>query len=244
MLIKEQRGVGHVSPGLDVVAKVTMRISPLAESTHLTKEALAKLSPVPTPELTQLIYESQRGKFRFVYDRRWDLTSDDPTLAVMRLVDRGELIAQCNVSPLPPVSAGKQTSLGEFQADVKKSLGKNFGQFVNASEKPGHDNVRILRVVASGEVSQLPIQWIYYLVANEQGQQVSLAFTLEKSLAKRFNSADEPLISSLRFTGTPETDAAKPTAAADKPAKDAAGTNGGQTGQRSHVETVEISRTC
>jgi hypothetical protein len=182
-----------------------MRISPLAESPHLSKVALAKLPAIPTPELTKLVYASQRGKFRFVYDRRWDLTSDDPTLAVMRMVDRGELIAQCNVSPLPPVSAGKQTSLSEFQADVQKSLGKNFGQFLNASEKPGHDNVRILRVVASGEVSQLTIQWIYYLVANEQGHQVSLAFTLEGNLTERFADADRKLVSSLRFAAPPET---------------------------------------
>jgi len=219
MLTKEKRGVGHVSPGLEVIAKLTMRISPLEESSHLSDDALADLSNVPSPESTRLSFESERGKFRLVYDRRWDLTSTDPTLAVMRLVDRGELIAQCNVTPLAPVSAGKLTMLPEFQEDVKKTLGKNFGQFVKVSQKSGFANVRILRVVASGEVSQLPIQWIYYLVANENGQQTSLVFTLESSLAERFSDADRTLVSSLRFTDAPETTAAKPTPATPKTAQ-------------------------
>jgi hypothetical protein len=123
------------------------------------------------------------------------------------------------VTPLAPVSAGKQTTLAEFQEDVKKTLGKNFGQFVKASQKPGDANVRVLRVAASGEVSQLPIQWIYYLVANERGQQTSLVFTLESSLAERFADADRKLVSGLRFTAAPQDTAAKAPPATPKTAQ-------------------------
>ena len=65
-------------------------------------------------------------------------------------------------------------------------------------------------MVAEGEVSGLPIQWIYYLVTSaDGGQQAALAFTLEPSLAQRFAAADRELLARLRFTTPPAKEARK-----------------------------------
>jgi len=210
LLIKEKRAVGHIGPGLDTVAKVIMKISPISASEHLTSDVVARLGKSPTAELSQLSYSAPSGTFQFQYDRRWYLTSDDPKMAVLRLMDRGELVAQCNMSALP-VDPKKTIALAEFQSDVQKSLGKNFGQFASASESTNEAGCTVFRVVAQGTVSQLPISWIYYLIANEKGQRVTVSFTYEQTLEDRFANADRLLVGQVRLTDSPVPTAARAT---------------------------------
>ena len=119
-------------------------------------------------------------------------------------------MAQCNVAALPGGQT-KPISLAEFQQDVQQTLGKQFGQFTNASESTNEAGCTVLRVVARGTVSQLPIQWIYYLIADPKNQRVSLAFTLEQSLEDRFEHADRELVTALRLSEPPAPTAARAT---------------------------------
>ena len=68
--------------------------------------------------------------------------------------------------------------------------------------------------MAQGEASELPIEWHYFLVANAQGQQVVLAFTLQPDEIEQLNKADAALVRGLEFLA-PATD----TAARPKPAR-------------------------
>lgn len=209
LLVKEKRAVGHVGPGLDTVAKLIMTITPKSASENLTAVVLAQVPKKLTEEVSALGYAAASGQFRFQHDRRWYLTSDDAKLTVLRLLDRGELVAQCNISLL---HGGKKTpvTLAEFQQDVQHSLAKNFGQFVHASQSTSEAGYSVLRVVAHGTVSQLPIEWVYYLIQDPQGKRLTLAFTYEQSLTERFGQADRALVAKLRMTEPPAPTAARP----------------------------------
>lgn len=208
ILVKEKRAVGHVGPGLDTVAKLLISIRPIAKSEGLTAEALKSIPAQTSPDMSRLRYTSQKGRFSFDYDRRWYLTNDDPKLAIWRLLDRGALVAQCNMSPLSPKK--ELLKLPEFQRDVQESLGKNFGQFVKATTAKNEAGYTVYRVVAQGTVSDLPIEWVYYLLQDDQGRGVSLAFTYEQELASRFAEADQMLVSRLRMEQPQTPTAAKP----------------------------------
>jgi hypothetical protein len=208
MLVKEKRAIGHIGPGLDTVAKVLIKIAPLAASQHITSEVVKTLPKTTTPELLELGYVPQGKQFRTQYDRRWYVTDDEPKLAVLRMVDRGELVAQCNLSALP--TSAKPLPLAEFQRDVERSLGKNFGQFTSAVQSVNDSGYAVFRVVVQGTVSQLPIEWIYYLVQDRQGRRVSLAFTLEQSLRERFADADRRVVEAIQLTDPPAPTAARP----------------------------------
>ena len=210
LLIKEKRAIGHIGPGLDTVAKLIVKISDAPQNEHLTDTALAHVPQSLNPELAELGFDSAAHQFHFKYDRRWYVTSDEPKLAVFRLMDRGELVAQCNVAALPG-GQKKPVSLAEFQHDIQQTLGKEFGQFINASESTNEAGYSVLRVVVRGTVSQLPIQWIYYLIADPKDQRVSLAFTFEQNLEERFAHADRALVSELRLTDPPAPTAARAT---------------------------------
>jgi hypothetical protein len=198
MAIKEQRGIGHVTPGLDVVAKLKLNIAPHPDSKLLTADVVqsAKLPQSDTPP--PLEYIAADKSFRFTYDRRWHLTRDDPDLLVMRLIDRGDLLAQCNVSA-SPIDASKPLELSEFQTDVQQALGKLFGKFDRASESTNSSDIRILRSVVDGAAADLPIQWRYYLLHDKQGHGVTIVFTMEQPLVDQFREQDMPIINSVEF---------------------------------------------
>jgi len=198
LAIKEQRGIGHVGPGLDVVAKLKLNIAPRPDSKLLTADVVksAKLPESDTPPPLEYI-AAEKG-FRFTYDRRWHLTRDDPDLVVMRLIDRGDLVAQCNVSA-SPIDAKKPLALAEFQTDVQQALGKLFGKFDRANESTTSSDVRILLSVVDGAAADLPIQWRYYLLHDQQGHGVTVVFTMEQPLVEQFHDQDTPIINSVEF---------------------------------------------
>ena len=128
LAIKEQRGIGNVGPGLDVVAKLKLTLTPMLESKLLTPEII-QAAKLPDSDQTPLLeYVSLAKGYRFQYDRRWHITREEPDLVVMRFVDRGDLVAQCNVAPSTK-SIDKPVELTQFQNDVQTALGKLFSKF-------------------------------------------------------------------------------------------------------------------
>ncbi len=214
LLTKEKRSIGHVAPGVDVVARLQMKIAPDAVYAELEDQGLQGVDLNISPERTLLEHESTAGRYRLLYDRQWHIMNDTADSMAMRLVDRGELVAQCNVTTLAPVKQGEPTNLAKFQQDIERSLGKSFRRFLAASQAANESGDRVYRVVAEGEVDELPIQWNYYLVTAPDGRQAVFAFTLESNLVERLGAADSAVVGSLEFTSTPTESAAVPTPAA------------------------------
>ncbi|HEY5316092.1 MAG TPA: hypothetical protein VIK18_26425 [Pirellulales bacterium] len=199
LLIEEKRSIGHVGPGADVVAKLQMTVTPTTGVPELADEALANLALEGKPEQAVLEYRSPGGRWSMQHDRRWHVMTDKADSMAMRLIERGDLLAQCNVSQLPQAEPGKQPSLARFQEDVQRALDKDFKRFLHASETRNSLGYSIYRVVAEGVVSDLAIEWVYYLVADSHGQQVVYAFTIEPALSGRLADADLAIVESLVF---------------------------------------------
>jgi len=199
MVIKESRDVSFVADGIDASSVFQMTANPIGDVHELSDEALKNVPLKSSPELTQLTHHSAGGGWQFDHDRRWHVFREKNDSAVLRMMDRGEALGQCNVSSLADRAPDKLVSLDEFQSDVQKALGENFGGFIEASEKPDDAHHRVLRVVAEGKASDIPIQWTYYHVADSKGRQAAFVFTVEKSLLERFADADRLLVQSLRF---------------------------------------------
>jgi len=216
-IVDETRSIGHVSPGVTASSRLQMRITPAEVPAELAPDQIASLPLNPTPELTQLICEFPKAGFRFRHDRRWHIIDERSDSVTMRLVDRGELVAQCNVALLSPVAAGQHGSLSDFQTRVEKALGDHFEQFVEATEQSHPESLTLYRTVAIGHSDELPIQWIYYLLADPAGHRLVFGFTVESDLVERFASADHELISSAELFSPPTDTAARPDAAARKP---------------------------
>ncbi len=199
LLLQEKRSVGHVGPGLNVVARLQMKIDSCEGAPRLTDAALNGLSLDPVAENMWLSYESVAGEWQLLNDRRWFVTTDEAKAAVLRMIDDGEFVAQCNVSSLPRVEVDKLPTLAKFQKGIQAGLGESFGQFLSAKQETNDLGYRVFRVVVDGTASELPIQWIYYLVADQTGRQVAMVFVVENELAERLAGADEQLAAGVHF---------------------------------------------
>jgi hypothetical protein len=200
MAIKENRAISISEPGFEVTTRLGIAIGPLDRSQELDDAALAGLPLKSPPATTLLRFESAENAFQMLHERRWQLILDRADVTILRLIDGGDLIAQCNISKLPPLADGAGLQLKQFQDDIRRTLGNNFGHFVEASQFASENRLQVLRVVAAGTTSDLPIQWTYYHFSDSQGQRAALVFTLQASLIERFAAADENLISSFELT--------------------------------------------
>jgi hypothetical protein len=201
MAIKERRQVSPVNDGFEVAAQLQLLVVPDQESKRFDESESKNLVLHPTPQSLQLSFTSKEGDWRIAYDRNWYVIRDQKgqAAAVLKWLERGDLIAQCNISALARENPDKLVSLEKFQEDIKYALGQNFKEFVEASQSVDKANRRVLRVSVRGEASDLPILWNYYHVADLQGHQASFVFTFEEKYAPRLGKADLELMDSLRF---------------------------------------------
>jgi len=196
---KENRAIGHAQPGFEIAGKVRMVAAPIRSATEVNDQALANLPTKAAAGSTLIDFVAETAGYGLMHDRRWNVMVDRHDATILRLVDRGDLIAQCNISRLPQLAKGEQLTLEAFQEDVKKTLGKNFSQIVEASQEVSDNGIRTLRVIVSGTTSDLPIQWTYYHLSDDAGNRAALVFTIEGNLVERFAQIDRELIAAFRF---------------------------------------------
>jgi hypothetical protein len=196
---KENRAIGHAQPGFEIAGKLRLVAAPIRAAAEVNDQSLANLPIKATSSSTLIDFNAESAGYALLHDRRWNVMVDRHDVTILRMVDRGDLIAQCNISRLPQLAAGAQLTLDAFQEDVKKTLGMSFGQIVEATlEAEGAH--RTLRVIVSGQTAEIPIQWTYYHLSDEAGNRAAFVFTIEGSLVEKFAQIDRELIAAFRFT--------------------------------------------
>ena len=90
-------------------------------------------------------------------------------------------------------------------ADEKIVKADKKAEVVKAQELKTSNNLRALRVVVEGVESEVPITWIYYHVAEDDGRRVTYVFTLERNAIDRFGIADKLLVNETFFKSATET---------------------------------------
>ncbi|MEK6249417.1 MAG: hypothetical protein N2C12_14645, partial [Planctomycetales bacterium] len=198
LVTRETREIGSVTPGVEATARLKMTVTSRTQPSPLTGHAVEMAAGSGL-----LSYSSADLGISFQHDRRWHITAKDKTAVVMRRIDRGELVAQCNVSSLPKQKDRMDISLTDFKEKIRNNLGDEFGRFIGAEQSTSGLGDRVFRVEISGTVSQLPIRWIYYHFLDEHGRRIALVFTMEESLLERFGPAAGQIVDSLDFIDDP-----------------------------------------
>jgi hypothetical protein len=198
----EDRTVGPVSPGMKVSAKTVVARAKATDSEGLTQEAASAVPLDPPAALTQLRFRSP-WNVELTHDRDWHVFQQNPQIAVLRLIEHGSLIAQCNLTPLRAAAPGEHVTVNQFQDDIRTSLGPRFKSIEKAEQVPTGDDRFLYRVAVAGEANKIPINWIYYLCAAANGSQTSSVFAVDSTLLKRLGDRDLEMMKSLKFTDAP-----------------------------------------
>lgn len=199
LAVKEKRSIGGATPGLDAVAKVQIVILPIEKSAHLDQDTIQKATSQSRQPEGDLTFEAPTMGFRLKHDRQWYVTAEARQSITLRRVDNGDLAAQCTVTQLPPKSEGRQTTLEQFQDDIKYALGQNFGEFVSSQQFQNAAGLYCYAVVVRGFTDDLPVEWHYFLASPTSGNRVALSVTIEKAMVERVGNADRELIESMQL---------------------------------------------
>jgi len=214
MSFRENRSIGDLAPGLEVAARLRMVVDPRVEAPLLGDAELA--GDASSAHLLE--YSSPTQGYQLLLDRRWHLIRDDGQTAVLRFYDAETRLAQCNLSRLPDLPAGKHLELTRFQDDIRRALGEKLGAFQQVTQTTSPDGLRSLRVVASGAVSDVAIQWVYYHLSDDLGRRASFVCALEEKHLEKLAGVDAAIAASFRFMAdgpsvsnrSPEGPAARP----------------------------------
>lgn len=200
MLLDENRSIGHVGPGLDVKARLQVKISALEKPNALTDDLIGDLDLVSSDRQLRLRYDNGKAPWNFQFPRNWYIILDEENKTLMRLLDKGELIAQCNIVAMPKIDPKKPTTLKSFCDDLLKGLTKNNANIVLSEESRNSASYTELRVILDGKVEDdLPLRWVYYLLTDEKGNQTVVVFVIEAELLQRFGDADERILETFRM---------------------------------------------
>lgn len=204
--------VGTVNPGIEAQVDVSIKRSVLTKPGRLTDELVKSIPVSPEADSLSLAFDAAPWGMRLRHNRNWyvfhAVLEGTPQIAILRLIDRGSLIAQCNFSPIAAVSPGENTPLDQFEGDIKRTLGKRLKKIAAREQVNVGDEMKVFRVIvegeyllkgSNGEEQTVPTHWIYYLVAAPSGKQASFMFAVESSLLEQLGSQDEELVRSLQF---------------------------------------------
>lgn len=200
LVLQEKRAISQAEPGFEITARIRLLREEQTNEIPVTAEKLVELSQKSENESLWIVRTgSVLGRYSFLASRQWKTYIDTGEEAIYRMIANNSIIAQCNVTRLPALDAGKQLTVAGLQAEIQKSLGTNFQSFVSASEKVTPSKLKLMRVVVSGKSEDVPIQWIYAHLSDDSGRRLSMVFTMGGNAVEQFGGADEQLCGTLEM---------------------------------------------
>jgi hypothetical protein len=149
--------------------------------------------------LTQLVYQDAKKRFDLVHGRDWQIVGQTDDHLVLRLMERGDFVAQATLTPWKKHPAGKHLSGAEFTQIIAKTPGWEQDKVLEAKEIEAPKEHWIYRVAAEGQLDGLKALQYFYLIAGPQGDHLLVAFTMTPSQAQKLDTRDLVLIRGITF---------------------------------------------
>ncbi|MCS7166742.1 MAG: hypothetical protein NZ914_03795 [Gemmatales bacterium] len=195
----QQRQAGPVTSALTLQADIRAERHFDGQCEHLTPAVLQNLPAEPTAPFLLLSYRAPKNVCEFLYDRAWHRISQDERFAVFRLLDRGELVAQMNVTFWPEAQPGQHLSTEQIRQFARQTPQFQLEKEIESGELPAQDGRWIYRHTVQGKSEGLPVVLTWYVVAHKDGRQVVFVFTVEPSLADKLGGRDLAIVQSVSF---------------------------------------------
>jgi hypothetical protein len=195
---KDDRDAGPTSPAATLNAKTVMRRKPIEQPATLSDVALVSVptEEKPSTALMQLEVVDPKNRFVLNHGREWNLVSLTEDHAILRLMERGDFIAQVTVTPWKAAPMGKHLAIDDFKEAMNATPGWEPDKDLQEGEVP-IDGKWAYRWSAMGQLDGVAVMQNYYLVAFPGGEQVVLVFTLTPKQAEKFGARDLAVVAGL-----------------------------------------------
>ncbi len=198
---KDLRDQGPVSPAAEVESQTTLTRAAMTEPKELSGAALIGVPTEDDPPgvVKQLTHADPKGRYKFAYARDWHVVGQTEHHLVMRLLDRGDFVAQMTMTMWKPAGAGKHLSPDEFQKIVSASPGWAMEQVVDHGEVAGDADRWAYRITARGELDSAKVVQNFYLIANAAGDQMIVTFTMKPANLARLATKDLAIVNAVEL---------------------------------------------
>ena len=202
---KDTREQGAVNPASEIEVEVKLKREPLDPlPNELSDEAVANLPGRDVPaKLTELRQSDAKGRYRLTHPRGWYVTGQTDYHLVLRLVERGELVAQATITAWRTVEPGKHSTIEEFKKAVADVPGWVAGKIVTEGELPaggdGRDGHWLYRQTVEGKIDNQPAIQTFYLLAGPRGDQVAVTVIVKPEMVKVVGSRDVELVRAIEL---------------------------------------------
>jgi hypothetical protein len=198
---KDERGQGPASPATAVRVTTTLTRAEIAKPAALSDVALISVPEGFEPPLpmTQLEYHDAKSRFNLLHGRDWQTVSRSDEHLVMRLMERGDFVAQVTLTPWTQADKGKHLTPEEFQQAMADTPGWEPQQELQAGEVATDGGRWIYRISQMGLLDGTKVMQNFYLVAGPDGEQVVLTFTMTPKQTDRLGTRDLSLAGGIEF---------------------------------------------
>ena len=198
----DEREQGPVAPACEVKATLEVTRTALAdEPAELTAADRAKVPAAGTipPGLLALQHEDPTGKYQFFYSRDWHIVAATNEHLVMRLVDRGEFVAQATILGWKKTTPGQHATTVEIKDAVAKQPGWVAEKMTEDGEIPTDSGRWLYRLVASGKQDDVAVVQAFHLLAGPKGDQIVVTVIARQEMASRIGTRDVSLINAIEM---------------------------------------------
>ena len=141
-----------------------------------------------------------RSGFELVHGREWQPVGRTDDHFVLRLMERGDFVAQVTITPWTKAEPGKHMAPEAFAEEMGHTPGWNMDRELQASDVRADEGRWIYRISALGTLDGAHVMKNFYLVAGPGGEQVVLVFTMTPKQADRLGSRESvPLLTAEQF---------------------------------------------
>ena len=200
---EDDRDQGPASPALTAASTTTLTRQVIDRPDALADVALVSVpQDFKVPEALLLVeYRHPKGKFELNHAREWQLVGEPRDRVVLRLMERGDFVAQATLMPWTPAEKGKHLSPEEFKATIAETPGWEPEKELQAGEVPAAEGYWTYRVSILGKSDGVAVLENFYLVAGPNGDQVVTAVTLNPKKAEQLGTRDLSLAGNIEFPG-------------------------------------------
>ena len=199
LALREQRDQGQLAPGFNGRTKINTRVTSAKPNRQLSTAVIKQLTAGKKVE-QRLKWVSEVGSFQVQYDPAWRLIASEKEAAILRYLNEGELMAQCSIVRLASRPADNLLTLAEFKKEVATMVAADDDATLESAEQlKSRSGLNVLEVQVSGIVEDVPLNWMYFHVSNNDGRCVTFVFMLEKELANEVRPAARELVNNLTF---------------------------------------------
>lgn len=193
---KDERDQGPGSPASTLETTHHLQRKAIDLPTSLSEVALVSVpsSRKVPPTMLQLDLRDPKGRFSLFYPREWRLVAQTEKHVVLRLLDRGDFIAQVTLTPWTAAEKGKHLSEEEFKTAMNDTSGWAPEKALQESVVPSDKGRWVYRYSVLGQLNGLAVLQSFYLVATPNGEQMVLTFTMTPKQADRLGARDLTLV--------------------------------------------------